>query len=515
MGLHLVQFDPNDYKLGEILAHKDGDELTTLEKIGSVLSLYFQWKEDANATCYLDTFDRSRHTISIDYDKEERSLSQLYIKLPQTAPTVGATKIFIRLEVFNGCYEFESAILDKFQDEGEWIICSAPDKIKSVKMRKSTRLEARENIPAKIVIKAKTHDVKITTLTLQGFTTNVAFPALTNGTIEIIGSTFDCYHVRDTEGGSAFKLQLTSDRAASDFFQIYATFAYPNLSPRKNVDYNKLYELFVEAGFFGNFSGKFDEADRASKAIQCWKSLEPAEHITTADYVAVKNDSLVGSSSCALAFKTESHEYWVFHQLCAIKDSDSFDLTSSLYSWRSEYLWNRTPELTSVFWFRSESRWLERIYVKYLMQNPEKGAIAPAQLYSYIHKRLGSATKGSVREPYGEQDRAYYQEGKVLGGLGPDYVHINRNMNLIMGAESWNCVYKAAESLTSTLGRDEGYFRVVMPYKHSPPDLSNDFWDYQKGVDRHAEIKKDGMLDFIACLHHSIAVTKRKHAKAI
>jgi len=513
MGLRLVDFDPNDYKLGEVLASKDGDTLITEDKISAVLSLYFQWPTESSAFAYFDLPGRPSFKIGLDYDKEERTLSQLMISLPEGVSLTSVDKAFIRIDVFNGCYEFESPVIDSFQDGTQWLIVTPPTELKSIKVRRSTRVSVEKVLNAKIETETGLEEVQLTSLTLNGFVLNKRFPKGTSGKLHLGNLSLKTVYARDIEDKSAFALIFESDIEASLYFDFYRQTAYPNLKPRSEVDPEALYELFVEAGFFGHFSGKFDEADRAKKAQACWEDLKDAQHFSTADYVVQENGKLLGSSSCALAYKKQDTEYWVFHQLCAKKDTDTLDLTGDLYAWRAEYLWNRKSNITSVFWFRSESRWLERIYVKYAMQSPERGEVRPAQLFAYIHKTENFKVPKATTEKYGKGPRSYYEHDEAMGGLGPDYVHINRNMNIIQANGDWEETFKAAEAMSASLNRQDSYFRVVMPSECPPPQLPEDRWDYQNSVNRHAEIKKEGMLDFIACLRHSIAVTKRKHTK--
>lgn len=514
MSLQLVDFDPNDYKLGEVLSSKDGEILSSLTQISSVLSLFFQWPDKSHAYAYFDLPGRPSFHIRVEYDKEERALTQLMIELPEGIELEGIDKAYIRLEVFNGCYEFESEVIDSFKENNQWLIINAPAQLKSIKIRRSSRIDIQESISATLILESGPKSVTISSITLNGLVLNQRLPPLTTGKLQIDNLSIEVYHVREIGNKSAFSINFETDHQASIYFDFYRRSAYRNLIPRNEVDADELYRLYEEGGFFGNFSGKFDEADRKEKVKLCWNDLEKTQHISSADYVAKVDDKIVGTSSCAIAFKNDHTEYWVFHQLCAKKDSDSLDLTGDLYAWRAEYLWNRKSNITSIFWFRSESRWLERIYVKYAMQCPELGKVEPAQLFSYIHNNEALKVPKSKAEDYGKEQRAYYHYESVLGGLGPDYVHINRNMNLVQGDGNWDDVYKAADSLTSALNRKTAYFRVVMPFGTSAPNLNENRWEYQNSVDRHAEIKKEGMLDFIACLRHSIAVTKRKHGKA-
>ena len=513
MALQIVDFDPNDYKLGEVLASKDGEILSSSERIAAVLSLFFQWPDESNAYAYFDLPGRPSFKVKIEYDKEERFLTQLTLGLPQEVTLKGVDKSFLRLEVFNGCYEFESKVIENFNDGCQWLIIEAPTQLKSIKIRRSSRIEITKKDELLLDIKGVKTAVTLNSITLNGFLLNEQLPPLTTGKLQLGDLSVEVYHARDIDKKSAFSINFETDHQASLYFDYYRKTAYPNLVPRNQVDLDELYDLFTDAGFFGNFSGKFDEETRPEKAKSCWKTLKEAQHKSTADYVAQENGVILGSSSCALAFKSSEREFWVFHQLCAKKDTETFDLTGDLYAWRAEYLWNRKSNITSVFWFRSESRWLERIYVKYAMQSPDRGKVEPAQLFAYIHTNERLKVPPSTVECYGTENRAFYNHQGVLGGLGPDYVHINRNMNLIQANGNWDDVYKAADSMTSALNRDTSYFRVVMPHGCKAPDLGLDKWDYQNSVDRHAEIQKDGMLDFIACLRHSIAVTKRKHNK--
>ena len=117
--LKIVPYDPNDYKLSEALAFSNGEKVESLDKISSVFSLYFQWPEHAQALMFVDKNKSDRLMVKMEYDKEERELTQLFVLVP--LKELGTRKffesLFLRVEVFDNCFECECTLLEAFNEE--------------------------------------------------------------------------------------------------------------------------------------------------------------------------------------------------------------------------------------------------------------------------------------------------------------------------------------------------------------------------------------------------------------
>jgi len=285
-------------------------------------------------------------------------------------------------------------------------------------------------------------------------------------------------------------------------------FRYPRLSSRTRYEVEDVLELYKRAGFFNNFSSKFDEEDKLEKIKTDWNNIKSAEHHHTADYCLEQSGKLAGTSSLAQFCQTPNLEYWVFHQLCADKELTTLEDTGTLYNWRCEYLHLRKKDSASYVWFRSESRWLERIYVKFNTQNPQLGELKTCSLFTYIHHASEGDSLNVRVYNFGDGKRAIYKDDYITAGAGPNYVHINRNMNVIICNDGdWTKVKNAANKICQALNEKSLYFRVEID--NSNPDSSIEI-EPQNGTDRVTIIKKVGLLDLIPCVNHSIAVTKLK-----
>jgi hypothetical protein len=342
---------------------------------------------------------------------------------------------------------------------------------------------------------------------------NASIPQKEEGTIHINSVKYNAICVRSSSGTSFIEILFKTDSEAGNYFEFYAKFRYPNLRKRTLFPSEKVLALYEQSGFFSNFRGIFDEENRFEKAITTWNDIKSVEHQLTADFCLEKDSQLVGASSLGLCLKSDSRDHWVFHQLCCDKDKSTHDDTGELYTWRAEYLWSKKANLTSIFWFRSSSRWLERIYVKFLQQNPNAGELREGNAYSYLHKLTSESQVNVELIPFGSEQRAYYKSANAIAGAGPDYVHANRNMNIIVSHDGdWDNVSKIANSICKALNKNEIYFRIDLPVGVTPPATANA--ERQVGSDRFARIDKEGMLDLVTCIKHSVAVTKSKKGVA-
>lgn len=517
MGLRIVQYDPNDYKLSAVLSSGAGDELKSAEQISAAFSLYFQWQKESPSWVRFAKDSAKTSRCLVSRDEEERELTQIFLSVPISE--LGNEKFyqnaFVRLVVFETCFEFESEIIDAWiENEAQWLIVQVPQSVKVLRARKSPRTgNITSTDKVTWIGNTKIEGIQINSVGLNSIVLNSKIPAKQEGLIQINNLTYKAFCVRGSDESSYLEIQFTNDNEAGRYFEFYARFRYPNLKSRSQFAAKDVLALYEKSGFFSNFRGSFDEESREQKTISTWESIKAVEHQFTADFCLEKESQLVGASSLGLCLKNKNQDLWVFHQLCSDKDKSTHDDTGELYTWRAEYLWSKKANATSIFWFRSTSRWLERIYVKYLMQNPTSGELREGNAYSYVHKYT-EGTKAEVQLiNFGDEQRAYCETETVLAGAGPDYVHANRNMNIITSLNgNWDEVHNIANSICSALNRQEMYFRVDLPVGMLPPDSAKA--EKQVGSDRFARIDKAGMLDLVTCIKHSVAVTKSKKGVA-
>lgn len=517
MGLRLVDYDPNDYKLSTVLSSGAGEILTSQEHLSSAFSLFFHWAKESQCWVRFNKDGSRASQCSLTRDEEERELTQIFFSIPVS--DMGTEKfyenLFVRMVVFDTCFEFEAEIIDAWiEHDQQWLITQVPSSIKALRARKSPRAQAHEcNIVFNWDGKSQFKELKALSVGLNSIVTDAQIPVKEEGQVTIDGTSFRAKCMRADETSSCLEILFQNDFEAGVFFETYAKIKYPLLRNRRQFPISDVIDLYERSGFFSNFQGSFDESDKLSQIQKTWEGLHSVDHQYTADFCITKDQRLAGASSLGLCLKSLDLDYWVFQQLCCDKDLGTYDDTGDLYSWRAEYLFAKKSKLASIFWFRSSSRWLERIYVKYLLQNPTFGELRQGNAYSYIHEADGEHSNEVELVNFGDENRAYLQNRSLVAGAGPDYVHANRNMNIIYSKDGdWQAIHQAANSICRALDKKSMYFRVDLPPGISPPESART--EHQGGSDRFARINREGMLDLVSCIRHSIAITKHKKGVA-
>jgi hypothetical protein len=509
MGLRIVDFDPNDYKLGEVLAHKHGEKTSNKTTITNILSLYFQWKEESKAFLY---FEKSgeKSNIEMNFDEEERDVTQLFIGTSLQTPINNLTHAFIRLETFDNCFEFEAEIIDTYQENGlVQLIVSIPTEITIIKSRKAPRVQSSgQKIEA--IQDNKNFKLNCLDLGLKSLKSDTPLNPKEDLQLLIRGESITATVIEQKNGISIIFPVFKNFYQFGLYFEFYAKVAYPSLKRRGELPFKEGTDLFDRTGYTGKFESAKNVAEAHSGLYELWAQLEKAQHETTVDFYITEDGKPTGSSSLALIFKRKGISNWAFHQLCAEKKPDLIELTGLLYIWRAEYLSARPEESEAVFWYTGTSRWLERIYSKYCMLNPSESLLFASSFIAQDIEPQKTHNFEILDYKFGDATRYYFEDKDIVAGMGPDKLNANRNLNVVNWISKDQINFEKMKAVASALAEKTGnttYFRFSFPYTDDHPFTGTNLKDL-----RYCQIHKSGLLNFISCIQHSIAITKKKFA---
>lgn len=496
MSLQILSYDPNDYKLEEALSLPHGSKVEDQATILRIVSLYLNWISKANLEVYIDKDKSSGRPGAISVDPEERSPSQLFISTTNIIDKTSPEFIYVRLHIFEKCYDFEMKVLEVFEENGgSTYVTDLPTSISTVKARKIPRITLDES-----------------TAKVYSITNNTSYPisvlspnsVIVNGRIDnsqtifsINGNQFngEIKPISDTK--CLITPTMSTPESFGAFFTAYASVAFPSIRPVSSISFDERFKLYLRAGYFAAFNDNNEEALRKS-IVASWESLTNAQHSDVVDFVATNHEEVVGCSSLAKAFKENGIDVWVFHQLCAIKNDENLAVTKELYRWRAEYISGLPTEVIVRLWFKSSSRWLERIYVKFALAKG-RDILMPITLKSHEFKSESLANSWSPKAE-SKIGRTYYNNSSIFGASAPEYLNASRLMNMVYTEQA------LPTGSLMEIAAQSGQEYMVTCHPYDPAELNGTILP----SDRMVRLSKDDMIDFIACLEHSIAVTIQK-----
>jgi hypothetical protein len=236
----------------------------------------------------------------------------------------------------------------------------------------------------------------------------------------------------------------------------------------------------------------------------------------SADYVTVdQSGELAGASSAVLAFKRNEKPIWAFHQLCARASPDILEQSGQLYTWRAEYLAGRKEDLDVVVWFDSKSRWLERIYVKFALQNQTKVQLhAVFVARTFYSGKAVALVKSQKSDVYGNHLRLFLDSENEFGAVSPTYLNAAGGLNAVIaldGGATAQSVISIADGLIANSEEKECFVEITLPAEKAY-FLEGLNFEPIKEASRFCIFNKDSLVGFLGSVEHSVAVTARKKA---
>jgi hypothetical protein len=525
--LRLVAFSPNDYSLGSVLTRSDRSEIIRTDSIAAALSLLFQFPSYSDAYIVQEGFDPCH--IELDYDHEERSVSELHVRLPNqnrsTCWKEGET-ISIRFEIFRRCFEFSTKVLGV--DGETFMIVEAPEILVTYQNGRlpRTKVPSSERTKLPKCNGMGTDGKTIFQIEILELGVNAIKLKVDEGSPHDLG--YFCFNEiqvplrflrSDGEFAGVFLLKPNTAIEYGAIFDLYRKIAYPHLKPRSEFSYGDLIKLYSdETGYLDKFETSDDAQKRELLIADVWETLSPAQHQVTADYITVdEKGQPAGASSVALGFTNSDRPVWVFHQLCAKTNPNLLEQSGDLYTWRAEYLAGRSENLDTIVWFDSRSRWLERIYVKFATQSRGAAKLLPVQVRRTEFLRNDGArtiAEGQTAS-FGHTQRYFAETDKTFGGIGPRYLNAARILDAIitLSEDDINSHSSAiAQKLMLMANLQSVELEVSVP--HDKKDaFTLPYRELVNDVDRLCLFTKDSLVDFISSVEHSVAVTAKKKSQ--
>jgi hypothetical protein len=527
--LKIVPFSGTDYSLGEYLSEKHLQISETPVEVSNKLSLYFQWREFARSGLLLPNTPEPLACL-ISYDTDELVPTEIYLTLtsePTALELSTLKRVKVRFEVFRTCYEFTAEVLacrDSLDDTGPHLVLSVPEKLTTFRQRRLPRIRLSEEDeirlplaryatacgPANVQI-----PISIRELGLRSCVISTEHELPTGvGTMAFGDLVIPCEIVRKQNSSYIVRFNFEDPIAYGAFFDIYRVLAFPNLAPRNQVDPADLLQLYASTGYLKDFIGPNVDPKVDTSLAATWTKLNSDQHTANVDYVVLdEKGSLCGASSLTQCFQTEQTQYWVFHQLCSVTSPNLLECSGQLYFWRAEYLAGRPESFSAMVWFRSDSRWLERIYVKFSKYSTGGTVLKPVKLMR------GTVTQSSEQctdkdgamssYKFGGLNRTVTNSTGYVGGVGPDLLNASALLNGVASIDADLPPEKydqIAKSLLLENNSNEAVFYFTTPFTSTA--IFDGF--VKTPSDRLCIIPKEDLVAFLSSVEHSVAVTRRK-----
>ena len=507
MALQLIKYDPNDYKLGNALALRSHEIVTSQEILSQLFSLFFQWKERSTCWAYTTKDKLLKLKVDLSYDEEERVATQFYVKFEGETPPQGDW-VFLRVEVFNNCFEVESKALEWFIEGNEaTAIIEVPTEASIIKTRQYARIKAIGDSTVHLEIDGERSTYELHQVSLNSCIVKATIPSrqkvkLLLGDGEIIGET-----TRSFDEFTSIKLHIDDDQSHSRWFWEYCKHTYPDLRQRSDLRYEDCIQLYRSSGYFERYN--VDEVDSSQLLEAAWDEIKDFEKLVSADCAVVQDGKPVGIGSTTYTYHYMGKEYWTFHSLCTLTKDENLDMTRALYAWRAEYNFSKPSEIDTLLFFASRSRWIERIYINFLLRK-QKSGVVPIRLYTLTFEPRDHGVNVEKIELKNGVERYVASLPGVAAAALPDLLHVRGKLNCIDVSDEGKTedAIKVGEQLAHSAGRSLS-FRVSLPDKHCWVPMGN----CDSPSDRLGILRKEDLPDFIASLDHSIEVTKKKYQK--
>lgn len=528
---HVVPFSSTDYSLGHVLLENDGTVSTDPVAISAKLSLLFQWSEYSWVGAFIPGREEPL-PCTLSYDEDEATPSELRL----TFSTKMNMKSFsfikkskIRFEVFRICYEFETTVLAiADQNDTTWdIIIAIPERLVTYKQRRLPRVRVQKelnrtlpevyceyedgtrSLPLSVIEMGLNSVVTKDLNKLSQAPKNLVF-----GKTSPLRIPVESFRKQDRH---IFRLIINDNTTFGKYFDIYRFVAYPGLVPRNSIPAQNLLQLYEETGYMEGFPTRSEQGEQnlREELLNTWALVNGATPDSTADYVILDSEArTAGASSVTRAFADDKQEYWAFHQLCSRKSPDLLTASGHLYAWRAEYLAGRIGPLKGIAWYRSDSRWLERIYTKFSRQSNGNSTLTAVKLVKGKVSPLQQSAAPSLslkicETTVGEAKRHFTRVDCVLSGLGPNRLNASGLLNHVLSPDedmSPSALINIAAELVRSANCNSAEFYLSLPVAAETPDGN---WKVTPS-DRLCIFTKDDLLNFLTCVEHSIAVTRRK-----
>lgn len=522
--LKIVPFQPDQYSTGNVLSAEDSTSLEDPQSIGAALSLYFQWPERRHSCATFVKRNPKPFPCTLDYDRDEASPTEIRVFLHDfdTALNVvpGAT-ILVRFEVFKTTYEFATKVTAVSADPAldSWhVVADVPANLKVLRHRKLPRVKVTTEMSERFgpVIwtsskQGESLELNIFEITLSSVRVACRPPTERMGTISFDRLQLPAEALQSNSGETVFKLKFENQTVFGQYFDFYRRAAFPTLRSRYDLPFKMGIDLYVRSGYLDRFSPSTEDKDKI-EIEKTWEALKSSFHQANADYYIVNRDGeATGCSGLAHSAYNDDEAVWTMHQLCAIRDPDLLEQSGILYRWRGEYLAGRPGEHSAAAFFKSKSRWLERIYVKHALNSGGKTILLPMTM---CRAQVEAAEKPSTLKfdkiNMGKIARVTTRTKKFWACGNPRYLNASRMLDAVISV--WNPLppdelQNIGRELVQAMELKSSSLSFMVDHK---TDVTHIGTKLTSDSDRFCKIPKKEMLTFVSSVEHSVAVTERK-----
>lgn len=524
--LSIVKFNPSDYSLGDILIRDNTCELGEPSKVSAAFSLYLQWPEHRRAIIYSNSNSDSQQDCIMSVDLDEREPSYLFIKTIERPNSdlraVDKTKFAVRFEVFRSCYQFSAEIVDTFSQDGETThVVEIPKSVTFIKSRRLPRVKidaTNVHLAPRVTWRSNefetSSDLNLKEISMLSLSAETELlPPLGKGVIAYKEHQIPGEIVRRKGNQIIVSIQCETSAHAGSIFDLYRLVAYPYLRDRGEFPLSVAVNLLKETGYISKYNS--DAAQRRSEEMieESWARLSSCRNDFTADYYTVDDAGQpTGMSSTTLAFKRGEKDIWSFHQLCAMTDPSVLERSGALYTWRAEYLAGRPEDFCVFSRYTSKSRWLERIYTKFAGGSSSEVRLQAIKSYQIPANEVKSSGTKPVqvrRIKFGNSFRIIAECEGAIGGANPGMINAADNLDAAFkfdGPSDADSVLAVGEAIFKETGG--ALDRIFLTFNDSGTQVPAGA--HESKVDRIIFFSKSSLADFIGCVEHSIAVTRRK-----
>jgi hypothetical protein len=523
--LRLIDFSPDNFRIADVLSRAHSEVIDASDDLNAAFSLYFQWPDHRSAMISSDGSVFMDCDLSVDSDLAVPE--ELWISIKRSAKNEVAINlskpVTVRFEVFRTCFEFVCPVLADITDDSTSaetrLVIAVPRSITMHKARSCPRYEvpASHELQSSVWIDESGTEVPIL---LADLSVKVLFfncdqqKISQSGRFSLGRSTFAATVLRRTDQGVAVQPIFKDQREYGLFFDQFIKVAYPDLRPRYDFDHNDIYDLYVRTGYLSRFgtdvgSDQNEELQRRKDLTDYWKSSEEFEHLSKVDYVLVNPEGRpVGASGLAKIFVKDGRDVWAAHQLCVDTKNATYLGTGDLYKWRAEYLSGMSQDIENIVWYRSVSKWIEKMYTKQSIANPSLAILEAIHLKKSLKNEDYSELTFDVKKIDG--GRIYFSSESMLAGTCPELLNASKLFEIIWvhsdkvtENEVLDCIKKYNYLAKSSSNTE---FRISMPAK-----LGMLVGLETRPTDRLFTLKSNGFATFLNSVDHSVSLVNKKH----
>jgi len=159
--------------------------------------------------------------------------------------------------------------------------------------------------------------------------------------------------------------------------------------------------------------------------------------------------------------------------------------------------------------FRSASRWVERIYVKYAMSSIEGVKLIPMKMQRTSVCSNDDKSIEIRKYEMGQATRCSTISEEYFGGIGPKFLNASNYVDILISV-SKQFGREFLESIAGQIARAAGVDQVPFIYALNLDEDASKFGGHTLVSDRYCEFDKVKLNNFVTAVEHSIAVTERK-----